>query len=67
MNRMEKWAVYFSSSTTDEELKEIAESETAIREAMEVEDMFTKDEVDKRAYEKAEKFRLPRAFSSTAS
>ena len=56
MNRMEKWAAYFSSSTTDEELKEIAESETAIREAMEVEDMFTKDEVDKRAYEKAEKF-----------
>ena len=53
---MEKWAAYFSPSTPDEELKEIAESETAIREAMEVEDMFTKDEVAKRAYEKAEKF-----------
>ena len=61
MNRMEKWAAYFSSSTTDEELKEIAESETAIREAMEVEDMFTKDEVAKRAYDKAEKFRRDQA------
>jgi predicted transposase/invertase (TIGR01784 family) len=57
MNRMEKWAAYFSKSTPDEELKEIAESEAAIREAMEVEDMFTKDEVAKRAYDKAEKFR----------
>ena len=61
MNRMEKWAAYFSPSTPDEELKEIAESETAIREAMEVEDMFTKDEVAKRAYDKAEKFRRDQA------
>ena len=42
MNRMEKWAAYFSPSTPDEELEEIAESEAAIRDAMEVEDMFTK-------------------------
>ena len=48
-------------STPDEELKEITESETAIREAMEVEDMFTKDEVTKRAYEKAEKFHRDQA------
>ncbi len=61
MNRMEKWAAYFSPSTPDEELKEIAESEAAIREAMEVEDMFTKDEVAKRAYDKAEKFRRDQA------
>ena len=49
MNRMEKWAAYFSPhpSTPDEELKEITESETAIREAMEAADMFTKDEVAK--------------------
>ena len=61
MNRMEKWAAYFSPSTPDEELEEIAESEAAIRDAMEVEDMFTKDEVAKRAYDKAEKFRRDQA------
>ena len=61
MNRMEKWAAYFSPSTPDEELKEIAASEAAIRDAMEVEDMFTKDEVAKRAYDKAEKFRRDQA------
>ena len=61
MNRMEKWAAYFSPSTPDEKLEEIAESEAAIRDAMEVEDMFTKDEVAKRAYEKAEKFRRDQA------
>ena len=61
MNRMEKWAAYFSPSTPDEELKEIAASEEAIREAMEVEDVFTQDEVAKRAYEKAEKFRRDQA------
>ena len=61
MNRMDKWAAYFSPSTTDEELKEIAKSEAAIRDAMEVENMFTKDEVAKRAYDKAEKFRRDQA------
>ena len=61
MNRMEKWAAYFSPSTPDEELKEIAASEAAIRDAMEVEDVFTKDEVAKRAYDKAEKFRRDQA------
>ena len=48
-------------STPDEELAEIAASEAAIQEAMEVEDVFTKDEVAKRAYEKAEKFRRDQA------
>ena len=61
MNRMEKWAAYFSPSTTDEELEEIAASEEAIKEAMEVEDVFTKDEVARRSYEKAEKFRRDQA------
>ena len=36
---------------------DIAQSEPAIREAMEVEDVFTQDEISRRAYEKAEKFR----------
>ena len=61
MNRMEKWAAYFSPATSDEELEEIAAGEEAIREAMEVEDVFTKDEVARRAYEKAEKFRRDQA------
>lgn len=61
MNRMEKWAAYFSPGTTDEELEEIAADEKAIKEAMEVEDVFTQDEVAKRAYEKAEKFRRDQA------
>ena len=61
MNRMEKWAAYFSPATSDEELEEIAAGEEAIKEAMEVEDVFTKDEVAKRSYEKAEKFRRDQA------
>ena len=36
-------------------------TEAAIQEAMEVEDVFTKDEVAKRSYEKAEKFRRDQA------
>jgi predicted transposase/invertase (TIGR01784 family) len=57
MNRMEKWAAYFSPMTPEDELVDIAQSEPAIREAMEVEDVFTQDEISRRAYEKAEKFR----------
>ena len=57
MNRMEKWAAYFSPMTPEDELVSIAQSEPAIREAMEVEDVFTQDEISRRAYEKAEKFR----------
>ena len=59
------WAAYFSPSTPDEELAEIAASEEAIKEAMEVEDVFTKDEVAKRSYEKAEKFRRDQAAQLT--
>ena len=61
MNRMEKWAAYFSPTTSEEELEKIAASDEAIKEAMEVEDVFTKDEVAKRSYEKAEKFRRDQA------
>ena len=61
MNRMEKWAAYFSPATSDEELEEIAAGEEAIKEAMEVEDVFTRDEVARRSYEKAEKFRRDQA------
>ena len=43
------------------ELPKFKASEAAIQEAMEVEDVFTKDEVAKWSYEKAEKFRRDQA------
>ena len=61
MNRIEKWAAYFSPGTTDEEMTAIIESDANIRAAVEVEKMFTQDEVARRAYEKAEKFRRDQA------
>ena len=61
MNRMEKWAAYFSPKTTDEEMSAIIESDANIRAAVEVEKMFTQDEIARRAYEKAEKFRRDQA------
>lgn len=57
LTRMEKWAAYFSRTTPEEKLREIAASEPAIQEALEVESVFTQDEIARRHYEKAEKFR----------
>ncbi len=57
MNRMQKWAAYFSPSTPEDEMAAIVASDAEIRAAVEVEKMFTQDEVARRSYEKAEKFR----------
>ena len=57
MNRMQKWAAYFSPTTPEDEMAAIVASDAAIRAAVEVEKMFTQDEVARRSYEKAEKFR----------
>ena len=57
MNRVEKWAAYFSQKTPEKELEEIAETDQGIQAAMEVDDMFTKDEKARRIYELAEKSR----------
>ena len=57
MNRVEKWAAYFSQRTPEKELEEIAETDQGIQAAMEVDDMFTKDEKARRIYELAEKSR----------
>ena len=61
LSRMEKWAAYFSPSTSEEEMDAIVKSDADIRAAVEVEKMFTQDEVARRAYEKAEKFRRDQA------
>ena len=60
MNRVEKWAAYFSQRTPEKELEEIAETDQGIQAAMEVDDMFTKDEKARRVYELAEKSRRDR-------
>ena len=52
-----KWAAYFSQKTPEKELEEIAETDQGIQAAMEVDDMFTKDEKARRVYELAEKSR----------
>ena len=57
MNRMQKWAAYFSPNTPEDEMAAIVASDAEIRAAVEVEKMFTQDEVARRSYEKAEKFR----------
>ena len=55
-----KWAAYFSQKTPEKELEEIAETDQGIQAAMEVDDMFTKDEKARRIYELAEKSRRDR-------
>jgi predicted transposase/invertase (TIGR01784 family) len=57
MNRLEKWLSYFSRQTSPEELEEIAMGEPMIKQALDAEVVFTKDQIQRRAYEKAEKFR----------
>ena len=58
MNRMERWAAYFSPVTPEEEIAELAAEDEDIRAAVEMEKMFTQDEVARRKYDLAEKFRL---------
>lgn len=56
-----RYALFSLQGMAKPVLAEIAASEAAIQEAMEVEDVFTKDEVAKRSHEKAEKFRRDQA------
>ena len=57
LNRLEKWLSYFSKKTSPQELEEIAMSEPMIQQALSAEVIFTKDQIKRRAYEKAEKAR----------
>ena len=57
MNRLEKWLSYFSKRTSIRELEEIAMSDPMIQRALDAEVVFTKSQLKRRAYEKAEKAR----------
>lgn len=57
MTRLERWMAYFSHTTSEDEIEEIAKDEPAIKEALEMESLFTKDEVARYQYDQAEKMR----------
>ena len=49
------WIAYFSGKYNKEELEEIAMTTPAIKEAVEFEDTFLQDKIERRAYEQREK------------
>ena len=51
----EAWIAYFSGKYNKEELEEIAMTTPAIKEAVEFEDRFLQDKIERRAYEQREK------------
>ena len=51
----EAWLAYFSGKYSKEELEEIAMTTPAIKEAVEFEDTFLQDKIERRAYEQREK------------
>ena len=53
---LEKWMSYFSKKTTPEELEAIAMTEPMMQEALKREIIFTQDEIQRRLYEKTEKY-----------
>ena len=51
----EAWIAYFSGKYTKKELEEMAMTTPAIKEAVEFEDTFLQDKIERRAYEQREK------------
>ena len=51
----EAWIAYFSGKYSKEELEEIAMTTPAIKEAVEFEDTFLQNKIERRAYEQREK------------
>ena len=51
----EAWLAYFSGRYTKKELEEIAMTTPAIKEAVEFEDTFLQNKIERRAYEQREK------------
>ena len=51
----EAWIAYFSGKYSKKELEEIAMKTPAIKEAVEFEDTFLQDKIERRAYEQREK------------
>ena len=55
LKRLERWMAYFSNKLSEEEMEELAMSETAIRDAMQAEHVFMQDEIERWQYEQREK------------
>ena len=55
MRTSEAWIAYFSGKYSKEELEEIAMTTPAIKEAVEFEDTFLQNKIERRAYEQREK------------
>ena len=55
LKRLERWMAYFSNKLSEEEMEELAMSETAIREAIQAEHVFMQDEIERWQYEQREK------------
>ena len=55
LKRLERWMAYFSNKLSEEEMEELAMSETAIRDAMQAEHIFMQDEIERWQYEQREK------------
>lgn len=55
LKRLERWMAYFSNKLSEEEMEELAMSETAIREAIQAEHVFIQDEIERWQYEQREK------------
>lgn len=54
MSTLDKWMAFFSNNLSDEEMEAIAESEPAIKSALERVEEFFSDEENVRAYEELE-------------
>ena len=61
MSRLDKWLAYFSSKTPDEEMEEIAMSDSMIQEALNAENAFMLDPAMLSAYDAAEEARRDQA------
>lgn len=55
MKRLDRWLAYFTNRVTSEEMEAIVMGEPAIQKAIEIESLFTKDQILCREYEQREK------------
>ena len=55
MKRLDRWLAYFTNRVTSEEMEAIVIREPAIQKAIEIESIFTKDQILRREYEQREK------------
>lgn len=55
MKRLDRWLAYFTNKLSDEEMEAIVMREPAIQKAIQIESMFTTDQILRREYEQREK------------